>query len=266
LPVFRGELVSARDDFLEVCEASRAARHRLVESGVSKNAMQLFHAVDYFLMTYSRLDDRIARAQLVEQSGLKYKWDYNRARDELLAAEVLAYEPGEGGRWKPGVWGYHPSLKPVGEIGRQKGSEKPVGETGRGTPDPTDVRLPISDTHALKPELQDVAGERDLRERTKPAPTRELVPVSAEMLAFLRTNGLVKAADQLAAQHVNGNGASEVLGNGKPEPDDELVECSSGSRPSYFVPRAQLTCRWCGHVARNPGGRGTHERQCARRP
>jgi hypothetical protein len=109
------------------------------------------------------------------------------------------------------------------------------------------VEEKLRDISKVQRELQDVAGERVSESRP-----REPVPISDEVLAFMRSHGMRPPSN-------NGNG------HGAPEPDDELVECSHGYSASYFVPRSQLTCRSCGYVARNPGGRATHERSCRRR-
>jgi hypothetical protein len=249
--------VSARDDFLEVCEASRAARHRLVELKAGKNALWLFHAIDYFLMTYSRLEDRISHAQLVDESGLRFRWDFNRAKAELLDGDVLSYVECRG-RGKPSIWGYAENL-------RSKPSDKTFGVNLRGTPEPTDVRYPIS--KLVQPELQDVGGGSEdvhFESRTTPAeqvtsdfgftrlePLRVLPPEAREYLEALHAGG------------TNGKSAATVEqgnGHGEPEPEDELVEVIRGWRQSYFVPRSKLTCRWCEFESLSPPGRAAHER------
>jgi len=88
--------------------------------------------VNHYLVLYSRFEDRIAHSELVAVSGLTYRRDFDEAKAELLAGEVLSCESGKGGRGKAAVWGYAQSLRNPPDTSRTVSATKPSGDAPEG--------------------------------------------------------------------------------------------------------------------------------------
>ncbi|MBA3400385.1 MAG: hypothetical protein H0U05_00200 [Actinobacteria bacterium] len=258
---------------------ARRATVRVNELEVSKNAMRLFLAVNHYLVLYSKFEDRIAHSELVAVSGLTYRRDFDEAKAELLAGEVLYCESGKGGRGKAAVWGYAQSLrnppeKPSGETLRRN-HPKPSGLTLRTNPPEMPRNIRGSENPSSITSTSDVGREGIKTATTDQPPSGsqsrpgEYVPAEADEGTAAATNGqsggfvskldcpqcgqpigsLDDVMSHLASEH-----PPPVANNGRGAIPEQTYEWMH----EHGVLRSKLLCPECGQKCGTASGLASH--------